>query len=391
VTTADRRDPPPVTLFLAGDVMTGRGIDQILPRPGDPTLREEYLKDARDYVELAEEAHGPVPRGAEPRYIWGDVWDELAAVSPAARVVNLETSVTDSDRFWPEKGIHYRMHPENVGVLVAAGIDVCVLANNHVLDFDREGLVETLETLHGVGIRTAGAGRDLGEARAPASVALPGGGALHVFGLAHASSGVPGAWAADRGVAGVDLLPDLREETAAAVAARARHVRRPGDLAVVSIHWGSNWGYQVPGEQVRFAHRLVEEGVDLVHGHSSHHPRPFEVVRDRLVLYGCGDFLSDYEGIRGYETFRGDLAAAYLPTLDPATGALARLRIVPFRLRRMRLERATVADAAWMAETWNRTAGFFGTRVEATPDGAVELRPAESPPAGPRLERHGAT
>lgn len=126
-----------MTIFLSGDVMTGRGIDQILPRPGDPALREEYRKDARDYVELAEEANGPVPRGAEPRYIWGDVLDELAAVSPAARVVNLETSVTSSDRFWPEKGIHYRMHPENVGGLAAAGIDVCVLANNHSISAGR--------------------------------------------------------------------------------------------------------------------------------------------------------------------------------------------------------------------------------------------------------------
>ena len=56
-----------VTLFLAGDVMLGRGVDQILAHPGDPALRESYVHDARGYVALAEAANGPVPRSARPR------------------------------------------------------------------------------------------------------------------------------------------------------------------------------------------------------------------------------------------------------------------------------------------------------------------------------------
>jgi poly-gamma-glutamate synthesis protein (capsule biosynthesis protein) len=160
-----------IQLFLAGDVMTGRGIDQVLPFSVDPNLHEPWVKDARRYVALAEEVNGPIPRLAAPAafsYVWGDILAELDRVRPAARIVNLETAVTTSDDHWPGKGIHYRMHPGNAPVLTAAGIDCCVLANNHVLDWGYAGLEETLSTLRGARLRTAGAGRDLEEARGPA-------------------------------------------------------------------------------------------------------------------------------------------------------------------------------------------------------------------------------
>jgi len=109
-------------LFLCGDVMTGRGIDQILAVPGDPTLDEPWVKDARDYVALAERANGPIPRGADPAYVWGEALAILDEERPDARIVNLETAMTTSDERAP-KGINYRMHPANAGCLAAARID----------------------------------------------------------------------------------------------------------------------------------------------------------------------------------------------------------------------------------------------------------------------------
>ena len=154
-----------VKLFLSGDVMTGRGVDQILGHPGDPRLWEPYIRDARRYVKLAEAVSGQIPRPAGDVWIWGDALRELHRIAPDARIINLETSVTVSDRPWRGKEVHYRMHPGNVGCLTAAAIDVCVLANNHVLDFGYEGPAETLQTLRRAGVQTAGAGSDLGEAR----------------------------------------------------------------------------------------------------------------------------------------------------------------------------------------------------------------------------------
>ena len=53
-----------VTLVACGDVMPGRGVDQVLPHPGDPELREDYASDANAYIRLAERANGPIPRPA---------------------------------------------------------------------------------------------------------------------------------------------------------------------------------------------------------------------------------------------------------------------------------------------------------------------------------------
>jgi poly-gamma-glutamate synthesis protein (capsule biosynthesis protein) len=173
----------------------------------------------------------------------------------------------------------------------------------------------------------------------------------------------------------VDLLPDLSRATADRIAARVAAVKKRGDVVVASIHWGSNWGYRVPPEQRAFAHDLIDRaGVDVVHGHSSHHPRGIEVYRERPVLYGCGDFFNDYEGIPGYESYRGDLALMYFLALDPTSGVLNSLRMVPMQIHRFRERRASAEDTAWLRDVLTREGARFGTRVEVGPDGALWLR-----------------
>jgi poly-gamma-glutamate synthesis protein (capsule biosynthesis protein) len=364
-----------VTVFLCGDVMTGRGVDQVLAHPGDPRIREAFVKDARQYVELAEAANGPVARPVDPAYVWGAALDELARVAPDVRIVNLETSIAFSDDFWPGKGIHYRMHPDNVACLTAAGIDVCTLANNHVLDFGHAGLLQTLDTLTRAGVRTAGAGPTLTAAREPAVVDVSGKGRVVVLAFGDETSGVPSSWAATSERPGVDFLPDLSDRTADGIVDRIRQVKRARDVVVASIHWGDNWGYEVPAAQQRFARRLIDGGVDVVHGHSSHHVRPIEIYRGRLILYGCGDFLNDYEGIAGYEEFRDDLTLMYFSTVEPDTGRLERLRMTPMQIRNLRVNRAAPGDAAWLGATLGRISRPFGTRVEPAADGALALGP----------------
>jgi poly-gamma-glutamate capsule biosynthesis protein CapA/YwtB (metallophosphatase superfamily) len=359
-----------VTLFVCGDVMTGRGIDQVLPHPSDPLLHEPYVRSALDYVELATRAHGPIPRPVDFAYPWGDALAELVRAAPEVRIVNLETAVTRSDDRLP-KGINYRMHPANVPVLEVAGIDVCVLANNHVLDWGASGLVETLETLRSASITTVGAGRHAAEAAVPAILELPGGRRVVTFALGSVTSGIPQDWAASAKRPGVNLLEKkaLRE-----IAASIEHVKRPGDVVVGSLHWGENWGYGIPRQQHELAHALVDEaGVDIVHGHSSHHPKGIEVHGGRPILYGCGDFLNDYEGISGYEAFRGDLVLMYFVSFDPFAGKLVRLEMTPLQIRRFRLHRAPMEDARWLRDTLQRECAKLGTHVKPAPDGRLAL------------------
>jgi poly-gamma-glutamate capsule biosynthesis protein CapA/YwtB (metallophosphatase superfamily) len=342
-------------LFLCGDVMTGRGIDQILRYPCAPQLYEPYMTDAREYVRLVERASGPVPRAVDDAYVWGDALEELERARPDARIINLETAVTQSED-WVQKGINYRMHPANVGCLTVARTDCCALANNHLLDWDRAGLIETLETLARVGIHTTGAGRNRDEAETPARL-----GRVLVYAVGCEDSGIPPSWAAGPDCPGIDFLGDLSSQAAERLTQRVRAARLPGDVVVVSIHWGGNWGYRVPREQSAFAHRLIDSGAaDVIHGHSSHHPKAIEIYRGKLVLYGCGDFINDYEGISGHDEFRGDLGLMYFPRLDATSGELVELELVALCRRRLRLERASETDAAWLCGVLNKEAERFG-------------------------------
>jgi poly-gamma-glutamate synthesis protein (capsule biosynthesis protein) len=360
-------------LFLCGDIMTGRGIDQALPHPVNPVLYEPYVRDARDYVALAERAHGAIPRPLTFDYIWGDALQELDRAEVDFRIVNLETAITSAETPWPDKGIHYRIHPENVPCLSAGAISACALANNHVLDWGIDGLSETLQTLNAAGIAHSGAGNNAEEAMRPAILETGAHSRVLVFSFGSASSGIPEEWKATSVCPGVNLLDDLSETTAARVCDQMHGHQQPGDLVIASIHWGSNWGYEIPHEQIAFAHCLIEGGVAIVHGHSSHHVKAIEVFKGRLILYGCGDFLTDYEGISGHETFRGDLALMYFVELDAGSGELIAARMIPMQMRRFRLERASHDDAKWLCNLLNQLGERFSTASRLQKDSSLSL------------------
>lgn len=362
-----------MVVFLTGDVMTGRAIDQILPHPGDPALRESVVSDARTYIRLAEQVNGGIPVPVDFAWPWGEALHVLDDFAPEVRVLNLETSITSGGEFAPRKAVHYRMHPDNIGCLTAIRPDVCALANNHILDFGYQGLAGTLSALAGSGIACAGAGLDVEQAQRPAVVTLPDGGRVVIGSCGMGSSGIPHKWAATGRRPGVALIPDLSDSSAADVARRIHAERRQGDVAIVSVHWGSNWGYDVESGQIRFAHMLVDEGIDVVHGHSSHHPRPIEVYRGKLIMYGCGDTIDDYEGIGSYESFRHELRLLYFASIERTTGNLKALRMVPMRMRRMRLEGVPDDDAEWLRATVEQMSRRFGTRVNAKADGILTV------------------
>jgi poly-gamma-glutamate synthesis protein (capsule biosynthesis protein) len=364
-----------VTLFLCGDIMTGRGIDQVLPHPGNPRIHEEIVKSAVRYVELAEARHGEIRKPVAFSRIWGEALDELERVAPAVKIVNLETAITRSEDYWRGKAIHYRMHPDNTPCLTAAGIDCCALANNHVLDWGYAGLDETLAVLKSAGIGTAGAGSNAQQAAAPTFLEVEGQGRIVVYSLGSVTSGIPHEWAATRDGPGVNLIADTSQRSVKSVAAKVHELKRSGDIVVASIHWGSNWGYKIPVDQQRFARTLIDDGgVDVVHGHSSHHVKGIEIYQGRPIIYGCGDFLTDYEGIEGYEEFRDDLGLMYFLTMSWSTGKLVRFGMTPTQLRRFRLSRASASDRRWLRDVLTREGREFSTWAEMASDNTLLLR-----------------
>ena len=152
-------------------------------------------------------------------------------------------------------------------------------------------------------------------------------------------------------------------------------MKRAGDVVVASIHWGSNWGYGIPQAQQRFAHMLVDEaGIDVVHGHSSHHVKGIEIHRGSPIIYGCGDLLTDYEGIEGYEQFRDDLGLMYFLTMNRSTGKVVRFGMTPTRIRKLRISPAPDSDRRWLRDVLTREGSRFGTRAEEGPDHTLALR-----------------
>ncbi len=342
----------PLTIFLCGDVMTGRGIDQILAQPSTPILYESYVQDARDYVLLAEMRNGQIPRGVHGDYLWGDGLNELKQRQPRLKLINLETSITKSNDPWPHKGINYRMHPANIDALLAANIDVCGLANNHVLDWGMQGFIDTMSTLQQAHICYAGAGMLLQQAQSPAIITLPSfAGRILIFAMGVCSSGIPSEWGATEKQPGVWLLANLSPNTVKEIKNIIARYRQSQDLCLVSIHWGGNWGYPIPAQHQRFAHTLIDEaGVNVVHGHSSHHPMGIEVYNHSPIFYGCGDLINDYEGINGYEQFREELCLMYFLTFDDHL-QLKQLELVPFERKKFTLHYAQATDSQWLANT----------------------------------------
>jgi len=365
-------DSKSVTLFLSGDIMTGRGIDQVLPYSVDPKIYEPYAKSAKDYVQLAERMHGRMLANVSFEYIWGDALEELKQMDPDFRIINLETSVTKSGTPWQGKSIHYRMHPGNTPVLNAAEIDVCVLGNNHILDWGYEGLKDTLSSIRNEDIQTTGAGENQEFACKPA-VLKYGPGRLLVFSYGSPTAGIPLDWSAAAEKPGVNLLPGFGNDAAKKIIEIVQGHRVEGDIVMLSVHWGGNYGYDVPARQQKLAHRLLDSGlVDLIHGHSSHHPMGIEIYKGRLIIYGCGDLINDYEGIRGREEYRSDLRLLYFPKLD-ASGKLLNLEMTPLKTRRFQLKHTDKKETGWLADTLFRECNKFGGSVEVSSDGRLTL------------------
>lgn len=198
---------------------------------------------------------------------------------------------------------------------------------------------------------------------------------LQIHAVALESSGVPREWRATRRRAGVQWLPvDPTDRDIDTLVQAIDRQRLPHAVVIVSIHWGGNWGYAIAASERRLGHALIDRGgVDLVHGHSAHHPKAIEIYRGKAIFYGCGDLLNDYEGIGGFESFRSDLGLLYFPVLDGRSGQLLSLSLVPTRMKRFRINRATHSEAEWLRSTLEREYRAVGTHVALRSGGAFEL------------------
>jgi poly-gamma-glutamate synthesis protein (capsule biosynthesis protein) len=314
-----------ITVALVGDVMLGRGVNDALR-----TLR--------------------------PEQPWGDVLPQL--VSTDLRIVNLECALTDHERPWTRtpKVFHFRADPSAVEVLRAAHVDCCSLANNHTLDFEERGLLDTLERLKAAGIRYAGAGLDREQAARPALLTARSDRTSQVALLAFTDNEPPFAAMLARpgtNYLPVSLEPDVLCRVEAMVTA-AREAR--ANTVVFSNHWGPNM-VQRPSALFReFAHAVIDRGADVYYGHSAHVFQGVEIYRGKPILYDTGDFIDDYAVD---PRLRNDWSFLFKISLEG--GEFRRLELAPVTLPYARVQLAKGSEKEAILDRMKRLSGEMGT------------------------------
>lgn len=225
-----------------------------------------------------------------PKYVWGNTLPLLKKAD--GLICNLECTISDRGEPWSvtPKVFHFRSDAKNVTALTRAGVTIASLANNHALDYGYEALDDTIALLDKAGIAHTGAGKTLNEASTPAIVNIK----KQTITMLAFTDNQPD-WRAQMEIPGVLFIPTkIRDRRGAALFKTVAQLKAKSDIVIVSAHWGGNWGYDVPDEHIRFAHRLVLAGADIVFGHSPHVCRAVEIFAGRPILYSCGDFVDDY-------------------------------------------------------------------------------------------------
>ena len=396
--------------------MLGRAIQLTLPvqSPNESLLRDSCT--AQQYLEMGlhhnKESTTSLEEirsfNAQGKYIWGDYLDLKIDPPPNLRLMNLETALTRSigneDIPW-EKGINYHCHLDNIGGVMEGYLNVrhgssdaspvCVtLANNHIMDFGKEAFVqETLPFLktftekHHDSVQFVGVGSTIHEASRPANwtVSLPSPNKtakevkVYVVSVGSMDSGVPSQWKATSDGAGVFWLPRLNSMEAVNGAVKLlthwltvhgiapNNLKSANSLLILSIHWGPNWAYRYHGDNQKFrrefAHHCIDQcGVDVIYGHSSHHIRGFEEYNRKLIIYGAGDLINDYEGFAnpGDEKYC-EYGALILADISTETKTLHQLTLIPTMMDKLQLKLLCPSGQSYR-DIWNPRTKMYERR-----------------------------
>ncbi len=316
-------------IALAGDVMLGRLVDESIIR--NPA--------------------------SSPAAIWGDVLPVMLEAD--RRLINLECVISARGQPWRPftKAFHFRAHPRAIEFLQAAKIDCVTLANNHVLDYGSDALLDCLALLDWAGIARTGAGRNLNEASAPARLHLP----ESRLAVVAVTDNEPD-WEAGPEKPGVHYIAygrrGLLEPHRSRVAGVIARAREQADFVIVSAHVGPNWGFPSPAMRA-MAQEVVSLGADFYWGHSNHTPQGIELFHGRVILYSAGDFIDDY-AVDPKE--RNDLS--FLFTVDVERGRAVRIRLHPVRIEDFGVRLAREEEADLVSGRMRAKCAAFGTTVE---------------------------
>jgi poly-gamma-glutamate synthesis protein (capsule biosynthesis protein) len=236
---------------------------------------------------------------------------------------NLEGSVADSGVLWSVKETQWKADARQIQAAESVGFDAMAAANNHMLDFGHDAMLETLGHLDRLGIAHSGAGRNFDEAHRPGIVEKQG---CRVALLGYTSVFMP-EWAAESDKPGLAVMrartayeapsrvhevpgtpPIVRTwmvtEDKVQLAADIKAARRANaDIVVCSFHWGVSRGHrEIADYQIELGRHAIDCGADIVFGHHPHVTQGVEVYRDRPIFYSLGNFtFAQHNPAKGHE------------------------------------------------------------------------------------------
>lgn len=312
-----------IIIGFGGDTMLGRGVNEKLST-------ENY------------------------KYPWGDVLPLLK--NNDLNIVNLETTLTTS-KSKVEKVFNFKADPDRVKVLEEGNIGIVNLANNHILDFDIEGMAETIEVLDHAGIEHTGAGNNIFEATRPVMVNVKG---LKI-GILGYTDNEPD-WSAKNGPGTnyikVGNITKVKREVAS--------IRNKVDILIVSIHWGPNMREKPSPDYVKFAHQIIDLGVDIIHGHSAHIFQGVEIYKNGLIMYDTGEFVDDYAVD---PRLRNDRSFIFICKVNK--NGVIELELIPTFISNMQVNLANEENRNWCMERMRALSSKFDTEV--TEKGIIKI------------------
>jgi poly-gamma-glutamate synthesis protein (capsule biosynthesis protein) len=314
----------PLVIGLTGDVMLGRLTNETILERG-------------------------------PRYPWGTMLEKLQALD--GLIINLETTITRQTHAVP-KVFNFKADPRTIAALQEARVTVANLANNHSLDFDIEGLAETLAILHTAQIQTIGAGMTLEAAQQPAIIEKNG----VKIGVIGCTDNEP-SWAASQNKPGTffvdnNNLPILLDQIA--------KIRPHVDILIISYHWGPNWDDNPSLAIQERAHVIIDAGVDIIHGHSNHIVQGIEHHQHGIIIYGAGDFVDDYavDPLK-----RNDYGALY--TVAIRNKKVESLTVIPTQITNMQVNKADPSATDAVLQRIAAQSEKLSTTLTRLPDSLV--------------------
>jgi poly-gamma-glutamate synthesis protein (capsule biosynthesis protein) len=298
-------------------------------------------------------------RQVEPAYPWGNTLSIFQNAD--LRICNLECVLSDVGEPWSAtpKVFHFRTDEKNIRTLQTAEIDLVSIANNHVLDYDYVAFLRMLDVLDREKIFHAGAGRNWQEAIKPAICEVKN----QKIGFIAITDNEPD-WVAKKNQPGIFYLPiDIDDSKAQDLFKQITQLRQEVDYLIVSAHWGPNWGYSPPDEQIPFAYALIDAGADLIFGHSGHIFRGIEVYKNRPIIYCAGDFIDDYAVDEIENNDESFIFLVEMETRDSIT-----LRMYPTCISRFQANLATFNQKDAILSKMQSLCKELGTTVKSFPD-----------------------